>query len=246
MMRKSCQNRPTSQRRFAPRRSIPAPADRTRTPRTNHRFTVGAIAMSAWGWMRLRRLFRIVFSWESTLRARLPRRRKTIPNFESLEAMALLSTGSHMMGRYAEHLAHSRDHRLVSHVTKPHVVSTDDMSSDQTPVTSPAQTVSIGSTPTSFTNEPLAPVLNLFNPSLGTLLSVTVTHSATIESNVTSQNLSPSSATVITATFSGSYQIDGLNEPIAQPTQTLTSQPMPAGPFGSKCRQIRSRSLPSS
>src|SRR5206468_2345107 len=49
----------------------------------------------------------------------------------------------------------------------------------------------------------------------------------------TSQNLSPTSATVITATFSGSYQINGLNQPIAQPTKTLTSQPMPAGPFGS-------------
>ena len=128
-----------------------------------------------------------------------------------------------MMSGAAEHLAHSSHHRLVRHVTKPHVSSTDLMSSDQAPVTSPAQTVSIGNTPTNFTNQPLSPTLNLFNPSLGTLLSVTISHSATIQSNITSQNLSPSSATVITATFSGSYQIDGLNQPISQPTKTLTS-----------------------
>jgi hypothetical protein len=65
------------------------------------------------------------------------------------------------------------------------------------------------------------------------LLSVTVSHTATIQSNVTSQNLSPSSGTVITASVSGSYQIDGLNQPISQPTKTVMSPPTPAGPFGS-------------
>jgi len=189
--------------------------------------------MSAVGWIWLRRLFQIALNWETWRRARSPRKRKTIPSFEPLEAMALLSTGVTMMSGAAEHLAHSRNHRLVRHVTNPHVLPTDQMNSDQAPVSSPAQAVSIGSTTTNFANEPLSPPLNLFDPSLGTLLSVTVGHTATIQSNVTSQNLSPSSATVITATFSGSYQIDGLNQPISQPTKTLTSQPMPAGPFGS-------------
>ena len=107
------------------------------------------------------------------------------------------------------------------------------MTSAQTPQSTPAQTVSIGETLTDFTNEPLSPNVNLFNPSLGTLLSVTVSHSATIQSNITSQNLSPSSATVITAALSGSFQIDGLNQPISQPTTAISSQPMPAGVFGS-------------
>jgi len=147
--------------------------------------------------------------------------------------MALLSSGVRMMSGAAVHLDHSSNHRLVRHLTKPDVAHTGDMSSDPAPVTPSAQTVSIGNTLTDFTNLPLSPVLNLFNPSLGTLLSVEVSHSATIQSTITSQNLSTSSPTVITATLSGSYQIDGLNQPISQPTKTLSSQPMPAGVFGS-------------
>jgi hypothetical protein len=105
--------------------------------------------------------------------------------------------------------------------------------SDPALVTFPEQTVKLALTLTNFANLPLSPALNLFDPSLGTLQSVDVSHSATIQSNVTSQNLSPSSPTDITATFAGSYEIDGLNQPITQPTRTLTSQPMPAGVFGS-------------
>ncbi len=189
--------------------------------------------MSAVVWTWLRRLFGIGLTWEKGLRTRSPRKRKTVPAFESLEAMALMSTGAHPMGRAAEHLVYLRDHRLVRHVTKPEVSSTGVMSADQTPVTSPEQTVSLGSTPTNFTNQPLSPVVSLFNPSLGTLLSVTVSQSATVQGTVTSTNLSPSSGTTITATFTGSSQLNGLNQPIVQPPQTLTSAPMPAGPFGS-------------
>jgi hypothetical protein len=60
-----------------------------------------------------------------------------------------------------------------------------------------------------------------------------VNHSATVESEITSQNLSTSSATVITAAASLGSQIDGLSQPFTQPTTTLTSQPTPAGVFGS-------------
>ena len=156
-----------------------------------------------------------------------------IPGVEPLEAIALLSTGSSLMSGAAVHLDHSSKDRLVSHATEPPVSYTTDLSSDQAPVTSAVQTVSLGNTLTNFTNQPLSPALNLFNPSLGTLLSVTVSHLATIQSKVTSQNLSTSSPTVITASLSGSYQIDGSNQPISQPTKTVTSQPMPAGVFGS-------------
>ncbi len=189
--------------------------------------------MGAVGWMWLRRLSRSALTWESRPRAHSQRKRKTIPGVEPLEAMALLSTGSSLMSGAAVHLHHSSKDRLVGHAPKPPVSYTADMSSDQAPVTPAAQTVSIGETLTNFTNQPLSPALNLFNPSLGTLLSVAVSHSATIQSNITSTNRSTSSSTVITATFSGSYQIDGLNQPISQPTKTLTSQPMPAGVFGS-------------
>jgi hypothetical protein len=193
--------------------------------------------MSAVMWVR--RVFHSVLTREIRPRTRFPRRRQTVPVVEPLEAMALLSTG--MVHGAAVDLAHSSAHRLlrhvtqphVSHVTQPHVSNTDPMSSEQTPVSTPVQTVSLSNTLTNFTNLPLSPTLNLFNPSLGTLLSVTVSHSATIQSNITSQNLSPSSPTDITASLSGSYQIDGLNQPITKPTETITSQPMPAGVFGS-------------
>ena len=91
----------------------------------------------------------------------------------------------------------SNNQAIISRLNQPQVVSTDTtssaaaVSSDQTPVTLPAQTVSLGTTLTDFDNEPLTPDVNLFDPSLRTLLSVTVSHTATITSNITSQNLSP-------------------------------------------------------
>jgi hypothetical protein len=97
----------------------------------------------------------------------------------------------------------------------------------------PTQTLSLGTTLTNFANLPLSPALNLFDPSLGTLTSVVVTHAATLDSSITSQNLSTSSSAVITASLSGSFQIVGLNQPIVQPSQTVTSVPQPAGVFGS-------------
>jgi hypothetical protein len=189
--------------------------------------------MTAVVWFRMRRLLRNASNWQRWRRTRIQRKRRTIPGIESLEGMALLSAGIPVLHGAAVHLAHASDHQLVRHVPKPYAANTEQMSYDPAPVTSPAQSVSIGNTLTDFTNLPLSPTLSLFNPSLGTLLSVTVSHTATIQSSITSQNLSPSSPTVITAMFSGSYQIGGLNQPISQPTETLTSQPTPAGVFGS-------------
>ena len=146
-----------------------------------------------------------------------------------------MSTGMHMMTAAKAHVDHSRNHAIISKITTPQAVSwTDDATSTvETPVTTPVQTVSLGQTLTNFTNEPLSPDINLFDPSLGTLLSVTVGHTATITSNITSQNLSPSSPTTITASLAASYEIDGLNQPIVQPTKTITSQPIAVGVFGS-------------
>ena len=226
----------TSQRRFARRSTSSGIEWFVRLhPKPPNRFITGAIAMSAVGWMWLRRAFRSALTRESRPRSRSPRRVKAIPGLERLEAVALLSTGMHVMTAAKAHVDHSRNHAIVSQITSPQAESWTDAatSSVQTPVTTPTQTVSLGTTLTNFTNVPLAPDVNLFNPSLGTLLSVTVGHTATITSNITSQNLSPSSPTTITASLSGSYQIDGLNQPISQPTKTVTSQPIGVGVFGS-------------
>jgi hypothetical protein len=173
--------------------------------------------------MWLRQLFRSGLTRESRPRTHSHSRRKTIPDVEPLEAMALLSSGVSMTNGAAVHWDHSSNERLVRHLTKPHFSYAGKMSPDPAPVTPSPQTASIGNTLTKFTNLPLSPALNLFNPSLGTLLSVEVSHRATIQSSITSHNLSPSSATVITATLSGSYQIDGLNQPISQPTKSVYS-----------------------
>src|SRR5262249_51618001 len=77
--------------------------------------------------------------------------------------------------------------------------------------------------PTNFTNQPFAPALNLFNPSLGTLQSVQVSSDVIYNSFITIQNLSQiTPATGITAMLSGaSYQIAGLG-----PTLTIAGTPM--------------------
>ena len=153
-----------------------------------------------------------------------------------------MSAGAHLASAALRHNVrsalvqrdHTAGHRQVGVFAKHHQVSSgENISFSDTPVTTPAQSVSIGSTTTNFTGQPLAPALNLFNPSLGRLESVTVGHSATVQSNITSTNLSPTSSTVITATMTGSFEVDGLNQPISQPTQMQSSAPTPAGPLGS-------------
>jgi hypothetical protein len=192
----------------------------------------GAIVMSAAGVNWLRQLFILAVN-----RARRPRKnplsnRKAILGVESLEAVALLSTGTTMMSGGLVHLHRASHHRAVEHLPKLRVSYGTDVSMDQSVVTSPAQTVSIGNTLTNFTNAPLSPALSLFNPSLGTLTSVAVTETGTVQSSITSQNLGVS-PTVITGSVSGSFQINGLNQPFVQPTETQASQPTPAGPAGS-------------
>jgi hypothetical protein len=161
--------------------------------------------------------------------------RKMTPRLESLELISLLSAAGSPIAAGAVRLHGARHHRLAAPVAGGH--GTDDgglaVDSDSTLQTLPAQTASLGNTLTNFANLPLSPALNLFNPSLGTLVSVTVTHSAILQSTITSQNLSTTSATSITASLSGSYQINGLNQPIVLPTKTVSSAPMNAGIFGS-------------
>ncbi len=96
-----------------------------------------------------------------------------------------------------------------------------------TPVTI-TQLVSVGSLaqpniPTNFTNQPFAPALQLFNPSLGTLQSVSIASDVAYNSNITISNLSQvTPATGITAMLSGaSYQVTGLG-----PSLTISGTPM--------------------
>jgi hypothetical protein len=150
-----------------------------------------------------------------------------------LEPISLLSAGGRSIDAPAVRLHDARHHRSAAPATpKPTGADTD-----STLQTLPAQTASLGRTLTDFTNQPLSPPLNLFNPSLGTLVSVTVMQSGTIQSFITSTNLSLDSPTIITATLTGSYQINGLNQVISIPTQTVNSA-KPAGVFGSGTESV--------
>jgi hypothetical protein len=147
--------------------------------------------------------------------------------------MALLSAGASVLSRAAVRFDHAIKEKQVKHTTNAPIPYTSAASYVATPNTLPSQTVSLGQTLTNFANEPLSPVLNLFNPSLGTLLSVSVSHTATIQSNIVSQNRSTSSGTTITASLTGSYELTGLNQPISKPSTTVSSLPMNAGIAGS-------------
>ncbi|HKM53704.1 MAG TPA: choice-of-anchor E domain-containing protein [Isosphaeraceae bacterium] len=191
--------------------------------------------MNAVGWMWLRRLLQRALSPAGKANRYPQRRRKTAPILQSLEAIELLS-GVAVIGRPLVQSIHAKHHPLsgqVSRLSAPDASGMSDSASSPVTLTLPAQTVSIGKTLTNFANMPLTPALNLFDPSLGTLISVGVSHTVVIQSNIISQNLSPTSPTVITASVTGSFQIDGLNQPISLPTQTVTSQPISVGVFGS-------------
>ncbi|MBV8316042.1 MAG: choice-of-anchor E domain-containing protein [Planctomycetaceae bacterium] len=133
---------------------------------------------------------------------------------ESLEEMVLLSPGSPVIGGASVQMEDS----------------TGNMSATaSTPVTTAPQTLTIGNPAnntvlTNFQNQPLAPALQLFDPTLGTLTAVTVTHAVVLKSLITSTNLSQSSGTTITANLNGNYEIDGLNQTIPPiPPQTVTA-----------------------
>lgn len=184
--------------------------------------------MIASGWMSLLCAFGNVGGRAGRTRPRSSRSRKAAPRLESLESIALLSAGGPTIGAAALRPADAAAHRHTGH----HSQATG-MDASHAPQTLPAQTLTLGTTLTNFQNLPLSPSLNLFNPSLGTLTSVSVSQSAMLQSNISSQNLDASSPAVITATLSGSYQINGLNQAISEPTRMVASQPLTAGPYGS-------------
>jgi hypothetical protein len=191
--------------------------------------------MSAVSWTSLVRLFRRLGNRPGRPRSRILRGRKTTPGLESLEGISLLSSIAAPSAAAALRLHDAREHRLAAPAPRDRGPRTYGMTeaAAEAPVTLPPQTTVLNNTLTNFTNEPLAPPLNLFDPSLGTLSSVTINQTSVLQSSITSQNLSPSSSATITASLSGSFQINGLNQPIVQPTKTLTSQPQTVGTFGS-------------
>ena len=89
-------------------------------------------------------------------------------------------------------------------------------------VSTAPQTLTLSSTRTPFTDRGFDPSsFNLFDPSLGTLTSVTVSHSASLNSNLIAENPAPIPI-AITASINGSYQIKGLLQPITNSGSSST------------------------
>lgn len=93
------------------------------------------------------------------------------------------------------------------------------------------QTLTLAPTATNLVGQPLSPSLQLFNPSLGTLVSVTVTEAAAVSTVITATNTSTSSGTTFTGQAQDSYELDGLNVLLTN-SQTLTTQPATLGAAG--------------
>ena len=70
---------------------------------------------------------------------------------------------------------------------------------------------------------PFAPPINLFNPSLGTLTAVHISASATLTSQIQSENTSTTSGAAITGFTNGTFTITGLGTPITGNLNGTTS-----------------------
>lgn len=99
-----------------------------------------------------------------------------------------------------------------------------------TPVTTTPVTVTFPTNLTNIGNEAAASPIQLFDPTLGTLTSVTISHSSTVNSTINSQNTSQNSSADISALLLASYQIAGLSQPVSGAGQA-SSGPVTAGPF---------------
>ena len=186
--------------------------------------------------------------------------RKNLPNVERLESLLLLSVGCPVISGFVfldqnsnpaltnngilnpgelpvpgaqVELFDSSNHLLATTKSDIHgAYSFDGLpNTNGTPVTMPAKTITLPPTLTPFANKQIsASGVQLFDPELGTLTSVTISHSVTLAGVITTQNLSPSSPANITLKFAGNYTINGLS-PAISGSGSQTEGPIVDGPF---------------
>ena len=162
--------------------------------------------MSAIGWITAARRFTFATAFRRS-RARKTAGRKHTPSLESLEQIDLMSSGLTGLSSVVA---------LGTPVSTSTYQITGTSAIRATSVQSAAaqQTATVPNTLTNFTAS-FNPAINLFNPSLGTLMSVTVTVQATLTSQILAQNTSQSSSSTITPFITGDYSVSGLSEGIA-------------------------------
>jgi hypothetical protein len=124
------------------------------------------------------------------------------PALETLEKIELLSRAGLVSLPAADVVPFSQ--------TSIHINTT---MAQSTPQTSQTQLAVVSNTLTNF-NLPFTPPIALFNPSLGQLVDVKVTSTATLSSLIKSQNLSTTTGADISGFSTGSFEIAGLITPL--------------------------------
>ncbi|MFO0892961.1 MAG: choice-of-anchor E domain-containing protein, partial [Isosphaeraceae bacterium] len=160
--------------------------------------------MRVLGWIKVaRRLAPTIWMRTGRIQARLSRK-SARPAVEALERIDLLSRAG--LGFPAIRPAAVPVQTATLNPATIEVKGISKLSSTQT---SSAQSAVVPDTLTNF-NLPFAPSLQLFDASLGELVSVKVTAKATLTSQIISQNTSTTSGADITGFTNGSFNIDGL------------------------------------
>ncbi|GAC1468939.1 MAG: hypothetical protein NVSMB9_12130 [Isosphaeraceae bacterium] len=212
--------------------------------------------MSAYGWLNTGHRF-LSLSFLRRVKPRKPLPHKATPGLESLEKIELLSRASlGVAPSHGEMLAFTSNappFKIVSQATSTQLQTTL-LETARVPQTltnfGPLQPLPVlppGSLPPGCTvlpatpsgqaspAIPFAPPLALFNPSLGQLVAVHVNTSATLLSDITSQNTSTSSGASITGYTLGAFSLDGLGPKVtfsgSSTTPTVDVKPYPtSGP----------------
>lgn len=176
--------------------------------------------------------------------ARRPAGRKGLPNVERLEQLLLLSTDCPVISGFVfldqngnaaltnngifdpgelpipnaqVELLDSSGHLLATATTNAQGEYTFDglPNTGATAVTTAPQTITISPSLTPVTNKAFTPSgIQLFNPDLGTLTSVTISHTVQVNSTLTTQSVTTSGPANISANLTGSYAINGFLQPI--------------------------------
>ncbi|HEV3165250.1 MAG TPA: choice-of-anchor E domain-containing protein [Isosphaeraceae bacterium] len=200
--------------------------------------------MTAFGWVRVVQQFLSKKTRPSRRPAAKPR---TAIGVERLEGHILLSTVRPLAGALHAHQDVGHIHQsLAHHAVRPSIdvssiaasilsgVKADAMSAAQTnSMASMTQTITqVLSVPPTLTpvSAALVPPLNLFNPALGTLTSVSISGITAIASQIEAQNTSQESGSHITASVTGSATLSGLTPTPLTAALAETQGPIDVGP----------------
>jgi hypothetical protein len=138
---------------------------------------------------------------------------------ETLETIELLSAASALVKSLARAQVTAQS---LPFNAQSFMLNTNKIAATQTTTTTTAQTVTVPNQLTNIISQPFTPPIALFNPALGQLVSVKITTSATLTSQIQSENTSTNSGPQIMGFTNGNFTITGLGTPISGPLNGTT------------------------